>query len=80
MKRKHSVTKTPRRKAAFSKTEYKRAIKTTGDIGLPVRQIDFHPDGGFSLVIAKPPTSDSAANKNPWDEVPDTAAELMGGV
>lgn len=51
--RRKRVVRNPRRKAAFSKTEYKRAIKTTGDIGLPVRQIDFHPDGGFSLVIAK---------------------------
>ena len=67
--RRKRVVRNPRRKAAFSKTEYKRAIKTTGDIGLPVRQIDFHPDGGFSLVIAKTPTSDSAANENPWDEV-----------
>jgi hypothetical protein len=68
MRRKRRIVRNPRRKAAFSKTEYKRAIKTTQDLGLPVQKVDFFPSGGFSVVVGKT-TSDSAANENPWDTV-----------
>jgi hypothetical protein len=66
MRRKRAFT--PRRKS-FLKSTLRRAIDTAKERNLNVTRIDVLSDGTASLVIAKTPIGDSAANENPWDEV-----------
>ena len=53
MRRKQRAVPAPHRKATFSRTELKRAIKTADSVGRPVTRIDLLPNGGLSLFVGK---------------------------
>ena len=63
MRRKQRAVPARHRKATFSRTELKRAIKTATSVGLPVTRIDLLPNGGLSLVVGDTGKADDTNTK-----------------
>jgi hypothetical protein len=59
------------RPSHFRESDVRRAIKAARLAGVEIARYDFHKDGGFSIIPAKP-TDEAPAQTEPpneWDEV-----------
>ena len=44
----------PQRPDSFTKTELKRALKSLREIGVPVKGVEFAPNGKFTALVGEP--------------------------
>jgi hypothetical protein len=55
------------RRAAFSQSDLRRAVKGIKDAGLPLRRVEISPEGRIAIITADAEPKDRASEPNEWD-------------
>ena len=57
------------RRAAFSQSDLRRAVKGVKDAGLPLQRVEISPDGRIVIITADNEHKERGSEPNEWDKV-----------